>query len=397
MTDFSGDKIRSHPYTEHLQREKRWLFIDRAHAFGGHEVMMLRWVDELRKNTEIRPRLVISEGSRLARTLPADVRSAVLPQQEAKGLFGKLLQNLRELRIVLKAIRREQPQLCIFVSGSLADQLFLTMMVALLGYRTMVYVPLLNTFESMGYANARLKDIFVRRLYARLAVDWLAISDSQASDFRQWAKPAGKVHVLPNTVSLKMEGRHALPCRPLKAGEPLKVLVLGRLDGTQKGLDLLVQGLRTETDAKLAEFKFKIVGEGPYGDCLEAARATDSRLAAAITVEGWRDAYEALSDCDVLLLPSRFEGVPLVMLEAMTLGVPVVASDLPGIRDYLPKSVLFAVGDISRALNILEGLRPVQRRDQLAAEGLDVYSRTSSASAFARNVSGLVDAVGTTA
>jgi glycosyltransferase involved in cell wall biosynthesis len=59
----------------------------------------------------------------------------------------------------------------------------------------------------------------------------------------------------------------------------------------------------------------------------------------------WReDMTPVYSAIDVLALPSRFEGVPLVMLEALACGVPVVASDRDGMADWLPPELRFDPG-----------------------------------------------------
>jgi glycosyltransferase involved in cell wall biosynthesis len=91
----------------------------------------------------------------------------------------------------------------------------------------------------------------------------------------------------------------------------------------------------------------------------------------------------ALAANDVLLLPSRFEGVPLVMLEAMALGLPVVASSLPGTASYVAPECLFEVGDIGQALQILQALRGRAEREWQAALGRSVYETQASSAAFA--------------
>jgi glycosyltransferase involved in cell wall biosynthesis len=77
------------------------------------------------------------------------------------------------------------------------------------------------------------------------------------------------------------------------------------------------------------------------------------------------------------------------MLEAMALGLPVVASDLPGVRAYVPAECLFDVGDLTRAMQILQGLVDHGRRRRLADSGRAVFDATASGRAFAESVAGV--------
>jgi glycosyltransferase involved in cell wall biosynthesis len=68
-------------------------------------------------------------------------------------------------------------------------------------------------------------------------------------------------------------------------------------------------------------------------------------------------------------MPSRWEGVPLVMLEAMTRGLPILASDIDVFRDYLPDAnrIDFATADMPEALTRVTAVRAVD--DYRAAAG----------------------------
>ena len=55
-----------------------WLFIDGASSFGGHEVMLLRWIEELLATGLVTPRLAARAGSRLAGTAPPAVLTEAL-------------------------------------------------------------------------------------------------------------------------------------------------------------------------------------------------------------------------------------------------------------------------------------------------------------------------------
>ncbi|HVX12517.1 MAG TPA: glycosyltransferase [Pirellulales bacterium] len=111
------------------------------------------------------------------------------------------------------------------------------------------------------------------------------------------------------------------------------VTYIGRLE-MQKGVTDLIEHSRLWLD-RLPEHDLLIVGTGPLENEL---RAISERLAIAARVyfAGWRaDVPEILKASDLVVLPSRWEGMPNVVLEAMAAGRPVVSTDVEGVRDLL--------------------------------------------------------------
>lgn len=109
--------------------------------------------------------------------------------------------------------------------------------------------------------------------------------------------------------------------------------VVGRLI-EQKGIDVLLDAwpgvMARHPDARLV-----VVGDGALRGRL-SERATRLGLGASVVFAGWMPmAREVMSACDVVVIPSRWEGFGLVALEAMACARPVVASDV----DALPEIV----------------------------------------------------------
>ena len=117
----------------------------------------------------------------------------------------------------------------------------------------------------------------------------------------------------------------------IPAGDPL-LLWVGRLDPV-KGLDVLVEAATRVVRIHAAQIA--IVGEGPY--CPELKRlVTDSGIAERVHLLGPRDdVARLLKAADVFVFPSRTEGLPNAVLEAMAAGLPVVTTDAPGCRDLI--------------------------------------------------------------
>lgn len=149
------------------------------------------------------------------------------------------------------------------------------------------------------------------------------------------------------------------------AADALVVGGIGRLS-EQKGWDVLCRAtpvLRAQHPGAVVA----IVGDGPLRPQLEAlAREHDVRL-----LGPHASAASLLGAFDLLAAPSRFEGLALVAMEALHAGVPVVASDVAGLREVVGEAgVLVAPEDpqaLGGALAALAG-DPGTRAD-LAARG----------------------------
>ncbi len=133
-----------------------------------------------------------------------------------------------------------------------------------------------------------------------------------------------------------------------------------------KGLDILIEAFARSSRARRAPFTGLLIGEGPLRSSLEAQIARLG-LGGRVRLLGPRphhqlpDWYRA---ADLFVLPSRSEGVPIVLLESAACGTPFVASRVGGIPEiaHLITSRLVAAGDagaLARAIRpgLAEGVR----------------------------------------
>jgi glycosyltransferase involved in cell wall biosynthesis len=147
--------------------------------------------------------------------------------------------------------------------------------------------------------------------------------------------PADKVLVIPNGVDLaRFAGATAADLTPLGIASPRRAIVyVGRLD-RQKGLDALLRALPARLKS-LPDHDLLLVGEGP--ERLPLSRLADElKIGHRVHFAGQRDDVPAvLAASDLLILPSRWEGMPNVILEAMAAQKPVVAMQVEGVQELL--------------------------------------------------------------
>lgn len=158
--------------------------------------------------------------------------------------------------------------------------------------------------------------------------------------------------------------------RSRSAASPLPHLVaLGRLQAV-KGFDLLIEAA-AHLAARGTRLKLTIIGEGSEGDAL-AARAARLGIAQTVTFAG-RLRPAAIRDlfhrADLFVLPSRSEGMPLAMMEAMASGLPVVAADVGGVARTAGGAAMLVPPErpeaLAEAIDSLVGEKSEQRRTRL--------------------------------
>lgn len=179
------------------------------------------------------------------------------------------------------------------------------------------------------------KRLWLERLAVRKMQAVVCVSDAVERFARQHlGTPQGTILTIPNGVDAA-RFRDATPQAWGDLGlEPASqvILCIGRLH-PQKGTDWLLQAA-PRLLAENPQASLVIVGEGPLEGEVQAGLAQLPKgRAVRLTVQS--DIAPLMTAARLLVLPSRYEGMPNVVMEAMVAGLPVVASDAEGVRELL--------------------------------------------------------------
>lgn len=208
--------------------------------------------------------------------------------------------------------------------------------------------------------------------------------------FRDWLVrdlqvPSGKIDILINGVDAPAQP----PYRDFGCGGRQTILFLGNLL-ERKGVSDFLQALAL-LPRDGPDWQARIAGGGDVAHYESKAR--DLGLAGKVHFAGWVDRLEVralLCASDMLVLPSYDEGLPLVILEALGCGLPVLCTPVGAIPETLTdgENVIFCpVGDpagLSAKIDALLKDRDVQA--ELSRKGLDLFRRLFSLTAFRDNL-----------
>jgi glycosyltransferase involved in cell wall biosynthesis len=261
--------------------------------------------------------------------LPQDARAAGLVLHEWPARREPTRGVRREVALLGPVVRQSRPDL-VHLHSSKAG---LDGRLRLRGRIPTLFSPNAWSFDAVEGPVA-----IAARSWERLAARWTTRVVSVSDDERRRGQEAG-IHapydILPNGVDL-LTYRPATPADRAAARDRLGVeamtplaVCVGRLS-RQKGQDLLLKAWPA-VSARVPEARLALVGDGPEGPALR--RDMPDRVVFAGAVTDPRPWYAA---ADVVVVPSRWEGMAFVPLEAMASGRSLVAFAATGIRQSVP-------------------------------------------------------------
>jgi glycosyltransferase involved in cell wall biosynthesis len=184
-------------------------------------------------------------------------------------------------------------------------------------------------------------------------------TEREAEKVRRYSGDARRI---PNAVDAEFFSPD--PARPPTTGEP-EVLFVGRLHDTQKRVSDVLKALWLLPEG----WRLTVVGGGPDEAALRRL-ADELGVSERVSFEGFVGDSRRLRDlyrrADVVAMPSSYEGLPMVLLEAMSCGTPVVGSRIPAIAGVVrdgDSGLLFPVGAPDRLASALADA--VADRDRL--------------------------------
>lgn len=310
-------------------------------AGGGAERGAVKLAEGLvRRGFDVDLVLATAEGPRLGE-IPADVRVVDLGARRVAGSLPALVRYLR----------REQPQ-------GLASVLDHANIVALwarkLGrYSGRVVVIEQNTLSEAARNGKSRRDRMMPRLVRRF-YPWadyvVGVSEGVSEDLAQFVNlPAEKLRVISNPIVAPEIGELArAPVDHAWFADGVPVFVAAGRLRPQKDFPTLLRAF-SHVRAK-RPVRLLILGEGPERERLEAL-ARELELTGDVSLPGaTANPYAYMARSTAFILSSRWEGLPTVLIEAMSCGAPVIATDCPsGPREILAGGrygALVPVGDV---------------------------------------------------
>jgi len=236
--------------------------------------------------------------------------------RNASSIFSRVSTNVNRIKRLRSLLRRLQPDIVV----AFMTEANVVALMASLGLPCRVVISERNQPDRPGLG-------WLHRFARPLTYNRAAAIVMQTDGLADWARARFRTHtqVIANPVALdKTSG----PQSKEPDGGMHRVVSIGSLT-KQKGFDILIESFASLA-AKHKAWDLVIYGEGPERP--ELVELIEKRqLEGRVFLPGLtRDVTRALSEADLFVLPSRFEGFPNALLEALSLRVPAIATRCPG-------------------------------------------------------------------
>ncbi len=316
---------------------KRILVISEDLPIGGHEIMCARLIDELAKSSE---HLFLIAGNKSFVSLfnkEFEKHDLHLRVRKASGSFGLFYFN--DYLVIRQIIKRIDPDIVLVSQGTIELGIKILIVCRFLQIKTISYIPLvIDLIKTGSNFFPRIRNIFNKILY-KIPNSFITISDVvRRNIYTQLPeKGLGSVSVVNNWISLKdrkvcENTKKTLSwIRSAKTNGRFVIGIVGRIEFKHKQQDKFFDYFSKSNISSNTSIVF--IGEGSDESNLKDIISRNNHIHSFGPLKA-TGVSEIFSNIDLLVICSSFEGVPLVMLEALACGLRVVSFYYESISDY---------------------------------------------------------------
>lgn len=323
------------------------IFIFPANIVGGHELMAIEIIKNIQLEVNsitiyVTPLVLEKITSYFEKKITKKIEIYALPFNTIRFEFFHNVFNFsykRRINNFISELCKNQFSRFILVQGDIETGSSYLNILNKKKISVISYIPYAHTSKTVGKRFPLFRELYARNVFSK-NYHYITISNTFKKDIINRNKKS-KVYVINNCVRDLFEIKEIIRHNFSKDNQKFNIYIIGRVDYKHKGHDILLGALSLLDRDILSKICLSIIGEGK--DIEDLKYRVEKNLSDIDLVlhgwleEPWQEAYKA----DLLVIPSRFEGVPLVMLEALELNIDVVATARDGMLDYLPKSHLF--------------------------------------------------------
>jgi glycosyltransferase involved in cell wall biosynthesis len=162
----------------------------------------------------------------------------------------------------------------------------------------------------------------------------VGVSQALSSDLRR-KFGATRVAFVPNGIDIDLVRKAGLSTSP--HSRPIRIGLVGRMVPVKR-VDVFLMVAEELTRRDPERFKFMLIGDGPL--LAKLKESASNRGLVNVDFLGFReDSLRLIGELDILMITSDHEGLPMVVLESLALGVPVIAHAVGGLNEVITSSL----------------------------------------------------------
>lgn len=346
------------------------VFYDDVYTFGGHQVTAVDAAKYLLENTNINLSFIFYQGNtRLHDRLinlnqgKRQINLYTIPystpiQYQSLEIFT-WISKINHLQKLIQGIN---PDIVVVVQGNVEISAPGLIAAKKAGIKTFSFIPMATIISGKSLKDSIRKNI--NKYIYSLPDKFITISIS-AKHKLHLCQPNLDIAVVRyglDVNSLKIQDRKSARLYYGMSEDDYVLAIVGRIQFVHKAHDFLVQTF-SEYRQRFNNIKLYIVGDGPDEAALKQIVASNNMGDMVKFIPWGNDLSYLYSAIDMLVIPSWYEGLPIVMLEAMYYSIPIVASNVDGMAEVLPKEWLFQCGN---NCDLVETILRVMQADNLA-------------------------------